>query len=283
MADLFKAFFFKLRRDLTFRITLIVGAGVAVLMMFLYMLMDGDGPHKMCTGNNLFVTSFNPSQNFGLSIPINLITFTVLEFGSGIIRNKIIAGNSKLKIYLSLYLTGLVFTLCLLFAYVGLATLLGTIVGGFNQNGFALLGLISSNYMSYLTPEFIYKFFIINIFVYATIIALSIFFSTLFRNVGPCIPLCILIPILLSTVLPMIAMVPEVKDALGEAPLYLNPFHVIGNPSLHPLYRPGEDWPYRYIYLISDYEITITVICNLVWTSILTGLGAFIFVKRDVR
>ena len=43
MVDLFRAFFFKLRKDLTFRITLIVGGGVAILMMLLYMAIDGKG------------------------------------------------------------------------------------------------------------------------------------------------------------------------------------------------------------------------------------------------
>lgn len=283
MAELFRAFFFKLRKDLTFRVTLIVGAGVAILMMLLYMLIDGDGPHRMCTGNNLFIGSFNPVQNFGLAIPINLITFTVLEFSSGIIRNKIIAGNSKVKIYLSLFLTGLVFTLLLLFTYVGLATLLGTIVGGFDPNGFALLGIASSNYSSYLTPDFIYKFFIVSIFVYMTITAFTIFFSTLFRNVGPCIPICIIVPLILCTVMPIIAVIPDVKEALGEAPLYLNPFHVIGNPSLVPHYRSGEDWPYMNTYMISNYEIVVTVCSNLVWTGLFVGFGTLFFVRRDVR
>ena len=141
MGNLFRAFFFKLRRDLTFRITLIVGAGLAILMMVLFLIIDnflGDFDARVCSGQTLFLVSFTPTSNFGLAIPINLITFTVLEFTNGIIRNKIVAGNSKFKIYLGLFLSGLVFALSLLFVYVGLCTLLGTICGGFDPNGLAL-------------------------------------------------------------------------------------------------------------------------------------------------
>ena len=135
MAALFRAFFFKLSKDLTFRITLIVGGALAIFYTVIFLLVDSSSGlpiHLMCTGQNLFVVSFSPVQNFGIAIPINLVTFVVLEFTNGIIRNKIIAGNSKAKIFITLFLTGLVFTLSLLFAFVGLSTLLGTIVGGFD-------------------------------------------------------------------------------------------------------------------------------------------------------
>ena len=107
MWNLFKAFIFKLRKDLTFRITLIVGAGVAILLTVIYLFIDlaaknlvGEAGYKFlfATGQNLFINSFSPAQNFGIAIPVNLITFTVLEFTQGTIRNKIIAGNSKPKI-----------------------------------------------------------------------------------------------------------------------------------------------------------------------------------------
>ena len=96
MGRLFKAFFFKLTRDLTFRIVLIIGAGIAFFMTALYLMIDlgveglaGDTDVKFLTGPNMLLTSFNPTSNFGLAIPICLITFTCLEFTQGTIRNKI--------------------------------------------------------------------------------------------------------------------------------------------------------------------------------------------------
>ena len=277
MADLFRAFFFKLSRDITFRVLAIVGAGVALLMMGIYLLMDSAIPylngHVFCTGNNLFVTSFNPSSNYGLAIPINLITFTVLEFSHGIIRNKIIAGNSKAKIYLSFFVIGLVFTLSLLFTYVGLCTLLGTIVGGFDPYGFGTVGLTGNTLIS---PDFIWKFLIANIFVYITITSFTVFISTLLRNIGPSIPIVILMPIILSTVLPVIFQVPQIAESLGSVPMYLNPFQVIGSPET---IKVGDN----YQLVISPEAMVATVIANLLWTSIFTGFGTLIFVNRDVK
>ena len=40
MARLLKAFFFKLKNDATFKVTLIVGAGVAVFITLLYFLIE---------------------------------------------------------------------------------------------------------------------------------------------------------------------------------------------------------------------------------------------------
>ena len=283
MSDLFRAFFFKLRKDLTFRITLIVGGGVAVLMMLLYLAIDGKGGHVYCTGNNLFVTSFNPAQNFGLAIPINLITFIVTEFGFGIIRNKIIAGNSKFKIYLSLFLTGLVFSLSLLFVYVGLSTLLGTIVGGFDPNGRAILGLTGMG-NTFISPDFIWKFLIANIFVYITFTAVIVFFACLLRNVGPCIPITVLFPILLCTVLPVISQIPDVQKSVGDAFIYLNPFQVIGNPDISSVHVNIYGYDYTgFVYSLSNKQMIATTICNVLWTAAFTGFGALIFVKRDVK
>lgn len=271
MADLFRAFFFKLRKDMTFRITLIVGAGVAFLMMTIFLLIDNFAREgfKVCTGQTLFLTSFTPTSNFGLAIPINLITFTVLEFSHGIIRNKIVAGNSKFKIYLGLFLSGLVFALALLFSYTALCTLLGTICGGFDPNGVTMSALSGSGGIGICSGEYLVKTLVIAIAVYVSLSSFTIFISTLLRNVGPSIPLTIMPLILLSIAGPIIlAAVPASKEAL----YFLNPVQVLNSPAANKghLYYP-------------DIAFAGAIVCNLMYTGIFFGLGALIFVKRDVK
>ena len=115
MKNIFKAFLFKLKKDLSFRIIGIIGLALAVLLPTILFLIDlgisqlnddGKITHMLCTGQSLLVSSWSPTQNFGLAIPITLITLTVLEFTNGTIRNKVISGYSKTKIYLGLYFTG---------------------------------------------------------------------------------------------------------------------------------------------------------------------------------
>ena len=127
MGNIFKAFFFKLKKDISFRIIGIIGLVVAVLLPTILFLIDlgisqlnDDGKiiHMLCTGQSLLVSSWSPTQNFGLAIPITLITLTVLEFTHGTIRNKVISGYSKTKIYLGLYFTGLLYTLAIISLYV---------------------------------------------------------------------------------------------------------------------------------------------------------------------
>ena len=273
MGNLFRAFFFKLRKDITFRVTLIVGAAVAVLMMLIFLMIDYaiDIGVKTCTGQTLFLVSFTPTSNFGLAIPVNLITFTVLEFSNGVIRNKIVVGNSKFKIYLGLFLSGLVFALLLLLTYAGLCTLLGTICGGFDPNGVAM-GSIGAGEGSagYATPQFIGYTLLIAILVYVSITAFTVFVSTLLRNVGPSIPLTLLPLILLAIIGPIVyQFVPEARDAL----IFLNPLQVLGNPT-------ADSTGHMYF---TNKQLIGTVVCNLMYTGIFFGFGTLIFIKRDVK
>ena len=272
MADLFRAFFFKLRKDLTFRITLIVGAALAFFMMFLFLLIDhvlAEFDAHICNGQTMFLVSFTPTSNFGLAIPINLITFTVLEFAHGVIRNKIVAGNSKFKIYLGLFLSGLVFALSLLFVYVALCTLLGTICGGFDPDGLAL-GALSGSGFGKCTPVFIGKTFLVAVLVYISLTSFTIFVSTLLRNVGPSIPLVIMPLMILAIAGPLIAQFkPEAQTAL----LYLNPLQVLGNANVND----------QGLFILSNEALIGTIVSNLMYTGIFYGFGTLLFVKRDVK
>ena len=213
MKRLLRAFFYKISKDITFRITLIVGGGLAVLMTLLYFAIDrfaGEG-FKMLCGQSMLISSFSPMQNFGISIPINIISFVILEFSQGTVRNKIIAGHSKIKIYTSLFISGLVLGLSLLLVYVLACTALGSIFGGFNINEVALLGNTGAS--GKLTVEFIIKFVILGILAYTSIVAFAVFISTAFRSMGPSIPLVFVGIIALS----MLAMLLGIALLIQEA------------------------------------------------------------------
>ena len=187
MLRLFKAFLFKLKKDLTFRITLIIGGGIAIFMALLYFgiekAIDIEGA-KMINGPSMLINSMSPVQNFGIAIPVNLITFTCLEFSQGTIRNKIIAGHSKARIYVSIFLSGLVFAFLVLGAYLALCTALGSLFGGFNLDDVIFNGTVNGMF----SVKYILQMLLVCFVSYISVVSFTVFFSTLFRQIGPAIP-----------------------------------------------------------------------------------------------
>ena len=293
MGRLIKAFFFKLSRDLTFRIILIIGAGLAFFMTGLYLLIDlglndlaGDNI-KFLTGPNMLLTSFNPVDNFGLAIPICLITFVCLEFTQGTIRNKIIAGHSKFKIYSALLISGLVLAFALLIVYAGLCTLLGTIFGGFDLNKPIITFTLSIS-GGYVDGLYIFQTLIVAMVVYICIVSFTVFFAALFRNIGPCIPVIVLVLMMLSlgaSIVNMLAEMPEeILDVRGLVTFVkiVDPLYVISGGGVESKMLVENDNPKTYMSYETGAFIA-TIINNLVYAGLFYAGGALIFMKRDVK
>ena len=291
MRNLFRAFLFKLRRDLTFRITLFIGIGMAFFMTGTFALIDllswlgteNEFAFNYCNGQNLLVNTLSPASNFGLVIPILLTVFTVSEFNSGTIRNKIIAGNSKSKIFFSIFLSGLVFTFVVIIAYVGLCVGLASILGKFNPNGtiFALNNLSATlSFGTTISPEFVWKIILVGITVYITVTAMTVFFSTIFRNMGPCIPIIIVLLMFFSieAMVASLLSMGEQQDTVGTTILLVSRI-------LNPLFALSS-----YDVIESTHKFTITNtnliihLCNNLTYSVVFTLGGWlIFRKRDVK
>ena len=271
MSNLFKAFLFKLTKDLTFRITLIIGGALAVVMTLIYFGIDKLAEANMfCNGQSMFFNSISPAQNFGIAIPVNLISFTVLEFTQGTVRNKIITGNSKSKIYFSLFFAGLVFTLALLFTYVGLCVALGSIFGGFDINGSIGGTSITSlaGMGAVIDVHYFLRTLLCTVLLYITIAAFTIFFATLFRNIGPCIPVVIIMIMLLY----FSSFFGYVNENFHNVLLVVNPFYAIAMPTIE-----------NGLYQIKDNIFYFAIGNNLLYTAIFLVGGWLIFRKRDVK
>ena len=292
MGRLIKAFFFKLSRDLAFRITLIIGAGLAFMMTGLYLLIDiglgtfGEEGVKMLSGPNMLLSSLSPVDNFGLAIPINLITFICLEFTQGTIRNKIIAGHSKFKIYLALFLSGLILTFALLTVYLGLCTGLGTIFGGFdlNQPIINMTSLSSLMMASRADAWYVVQMLITAMVVYICIVSFTIFFAALFRNIGPCIPIVIIALMILSVGGSLVSLIAEglENDGLVTFVKIVDPLYVISGGGIESNVVIENDQAIGYMK-VENGAFIATIINNLVYAAAFFFGGAFIFMKRDVK
>ena len=304
MGNIFKAFLFKLKKDLSFRIIGIIGLALAVILPTILFLIDlgisqinGDGKiiHMLCTGQSLLVSSWSPTQNFGLAIPITLITLTVLEFTNGTIRNKVISGYSKTKIYLGLYFTGLLYTLVFISLYVLVCFGLGCAFGGFNPKG--ELFSISSLGGGSITPDFLWKVIVLALLAYTVIATVTIFFSTLFRNIGPSIPVVIILIVLcagmasISQVLALFGSDSENADSMAKLLSGIGKFLQAINP-VHSVVVFDTKSTTEVINEELNYTTTIGISWSSFWTEVVNNLiyiGAFftggllLFRKRDIK
>ena len=269
MHRLLKAFFFKIKRDLTFKISLIIGISFAVITVAeLFTINSG----KFINGQGMLLTSFSPIQSFGFVIPVNLIIFVCLEFSQGSIRNKIIAGNSKLKIYFSLVLSGLVFMLALIAAYTLICTAFGCIFGGFDlSKPVLLIGALSMDPAT-TSVTFLLQYSLISLLIYLGVCMMAIFLATSFRNIGPAIPIVIVVIFLGFIGTAYIVLANRNNEALITVLRIFDPFYGCFAPQVE-----GQ------AFVLSNVDFISSVACNLGWAILFFVLGCIEFTKRDVK
>lgn len=286
MSRLLKAFFYRMSKDLAFRITLIVGCSIALILSVILLVADlmmDMGGIKLLTGHGMLTMSLNPAQNYGIAIPINVAIFVVLEFTQGTIRNKIIAGHSKLKIYASLYISGLILGSALLFAYVGFLTIFGTIAGGFDVNVMTILG----TGLGAATVEYIVKFVVLALLVYTTLISYSVFIATVFRSLGPSIPLVIaavyglyFIATIVNAIVSINQEINDTAQVIGNAFKCINPLYGL---SVTDSVIVGEGENMKAIATMDDFTFYSGIASNLAYSAAFFFGGACLFKKRDVK
>ena len=299
MKNLFVSYLYKLRHDLAFKITLIIGGGLSILLTTIYLLLSFLVKQNMLNGQNMLVSALSPGDNFGLAIPINLITFTVLEFNQGSIRNKIIAGHSKANVYTSLVLNGLVFTFLLMIAYAlvsfGLGSLFGeimkTALEGMRSDELAKTGV--SEIIPYVLQTYtgmgIFQLIVLTVMCYISLVSFTIFFSALFRNIGPSIPVVIVVLMFATSLAPIVMILGEDNEGLLWALRIIDPFFclsekeydVVGQFIIYTLEGPAP-MPITEIRIPNEALIS-GIISNTIYATIFYVGGLLIFKKRDVK
>lgn len=278
MLNIVRASLFKLFRDWTFRITLIIGASLAVFMSLIYYLIDANlsdlsdsAVHVFATGQNMLFTSLQPTQNYGIAVPVNLVIFTIGEYTCGTIRNKIIAGNKKSNIYFGLIFTGLIFTISLMLVYCLVSFGFGSIFGGFNPQGSFAYGTMGK--------DFLIKMILISVVIYIFITVFSIFIATLIRNIGGAISI-VIVSIMFLYVASVISYSAAVAKAVASSSsvvkdysMYFNPFFIFGSLSV------GNETT----KVISDDAFIASLLCPSVYSAIFLLLGVKILAIRDIK
>lgn len=265
MGNIFKSAMFKLVRDKTFIITLIIGVIVAALIS----IIIGSAYKTEGVGFDLLQMQASPVNNFGIAVPINLISLIVLEFTYGTIRNKVIAGYKKSIVYCGLFLVGLVFSLSLMLVYISLSVFIGSAICGFDK---AFANIDGAN---------VVKFLLMAICSYVFVTSLALFYATLVRSIGPAITLtvltlmaCLIIPII------VLALSKSEGEYIQSATVlsYLDPvfYLAMGSRLSMPLLSDA-------VLYTTGSKFLIGVFSPLIYAALFYFAGVFIFSKRDLK
>lgn len=274
MINIIKASLYKLFKDKTFKVTLIIGICLAVFINLLYYLIfkttNDKSTVNIFSGETALANSLTPTGNFGLTVPINLVVFTIGEFTYGTIRNKIIAGHKKSSIYLALVVTGFVFTLILMVSYCLLSWAIGSILGGVHASG-----VIGENILWVIVFGFT---------GYIFVMAFSVFIGTLTRSIGGSLPIIIIFFVFLGLVPTFLNINNIIKGNLditsdlgSHIAMWVDPLFMISlysNTAVNTLLSTNK---------ITGEIIAAGIISPLAYAGLFTVLGTYIFSKRDVK
>ncbi len=270
MLNIFKSALYKMFRDKTFHVVCIIGLVLVAFMTFLgYIIDQSTDGFKYLTGQNMLVTSMSPVQNFGLALPINLISLTIGEYTFGTFRNKIIAGYRKSYVYFTMILIGSIFTIGLITIYVCLSTLMGVIFGGFDLS-------IPATTFGILSGQFIGQYILYSVLTYLAIASFSIFISTNIRNHGGSVSIVVVSVMILylTSLFVRLSSVGHFDDFNFYQ--WINPLYCYGATSVDTIANGGHATFNKTLSISS-------VVAPMLWIVVFNVLGTICFIKRDIK
>ena len=207
---------------------------------------------ELMNGTNIFMMLLPMAEGYGLIIVGVLCYYVSSQFSNGIIRNKIIMGFDRSKIYISMAIGGLIISIP--------ATIIYTLVSyGMTSLCFGAIDITTDKLLSILC---------VVIFAYIAYAGILTFTSYMTKKTAVALMTGILIPIIMNAVFSLIGIViknfPEELQAMF-AVLPSCQFVLIGNN------------------IITSAVIIISVIADIAWLALTTLFGILMFKKADIK
>jgi len=279
MKNIIKSALFKLIKEKTFYVTLIIGGILAVLLPLLYYALQKDGGVglNLCNGTTFLFMSSSPVQNFGITVPVNLSILIVGEFTFGTIRNKIIVGYRKSYVYFSLFLVGVIFTIALMTLYTALSVAISSIIGGFDPSHVFPGGKETARY--------IIAWLGITACGYIFVTSLCVFFATVTRSQGASIGITMGLLVLILIGSSLGAAKYSISNMMNEEVVAKSPTILVW---FIPLYYQsvtavGSALNVQLTTFMRPECLAGAILSPLIYSVILYTLGSIIFSKRDLK
>lgn len=268
MSNLLKADLFRVLKSKLTIVMACLCVGFPLLTCLLYFGIDllagflGEGAltGEMFNGKLIIAGSFSLSNNLGLVIPIFSSLFICQDISNGTLRNKIIIGENRKKIYLSHLVTTVIFNVAASIVYLIFNVVFSSLFFGYGS-------AIDGSEILYL-----FYFFITGIFTFAYIATVSAFFAMTLRSVAPTIIFTVLVGMGLSVILSLVQLlnIEKVKYIMYLIPTFSNTVY----GSTMSLFGPLPSGAALFIEGVLSY---------IIFGGLNTLFGILIFKKKDLK
>jgi ABC-type transport system involved in multi-copper enzyme maturation permease subunit len=215
------------------------------------------------TAKGMFFTSFSPSNNFGMILPILTTIILCKDFSHGTVRNKIICGKSRTKVYFSLFLTCAILMCFFILAQALLTLGIALLMFDYQADPF------TASDFGYLMASIAFEFI-----VYLFISALLTFFIVSMKNAGTAIVMYFVVNFVMLIVGSITQTALLLADSAAASYKVLEVFND-ANMFTSLLIGGGSAYQWR--------DIAVILLPNLIFGGMLIFFGWLIFRKKDLK
>lgn len=273
MLKLLKTDLRRVLKDNLFLISCIIGGAFALIgplmykAVFAFMGTDAEMLEMMGampTAKSMLFQAFLPGGDLGLILPILITIVLCKDFSYGTIRNKIIAGNSRIKIFFSMLITSCIVVCGLMLAQALLTFGISLIFFEYSYTAF------TASELGYLLISIL-----LEMLIYITICSIVCFLCVFMKNAGASVVMYVGVNFLL-TIIGSIFMV-SFAFADPENKITYNVLKVLNNTNIFTSTIIGNGTKYTLE------QICYILIPCVLFTTLLVLLGAFVFKKKDLK
>ena len=274
MKGLLRADIYRVLKSRLTLVTLILALAFPVLIVFMYVAIRAvsglaggmEEADFLFNANSIIGSAFSLTNNIGLVIPAFAGILVCSDYGSGTLRNKIIAGNRRPAIYLSHLIVSILFSVILITIYAAVTAGLALLFFPFQKGVGTDLG-----------QEIL--FFIVNgLLSFAFMATVSTFLAMTLRSIAPTIIFTIVFAMALMAVgsVVMLTDYEPYRYAVYLIPTFTGNFFTLNSLSLAGIIG-GVAEESRTLMFAEG------ILSYLFFGTVHTVAGLLIFRRRDIR
>lgn len=272
MRNLLKTDLKRIIKDKLFLISCIIAGAYSVLSPVLYKVMFAmiGADDKMLeamgaapSAKSMLFQALVPGGDLGLIIPILIIIALCKDFSYGTIRNKIIAGHSRAKIFISMFITSVIIMFSIMLAQALLSF-------------FVSLALFSYSAQGFEASEILYLIvsIVLELIVYITVCSIICFFCVFMKNPGTSVVMFFAVNFTVTMVGSIIMIASTMATPGSTAASVLDVLYK-SNIFINPVIGAVDSYTFK--------DLLLVLVPNLIFAPLITFFGYKVFNKKDLK